>query len=113
MLDIEQVTKDRAKALGMEIRATAAGPNLVRVELAFEPRGELKHFTRVDLEMRDGEKLLISSTLKEEQTKPGKIIVSFAADRGKLDQMTLRVVELTECARAATPLIPTHAKLDQ
>lgn len=92
MLDIEQVTPDRAKALGMEVRAKAAGPHLVRIELEFEAKGELKNFSRVDLQMTAAGKLLLFSTLKEETSKPGRVIVSFAADPAHLDTLTLRVV---------------------
>ena len=89
---IEIVTKERAKALGLEIRSNAAGPNAVRIELEFAIQGELKDYHRVALELHDGEKLLATSTLKEEESKPGRVVVSFAADRAKLDQFTLKVV---------------------
>ncbi|HSU66487.1 MAG TPA: hypothetical protein VLJ39_06430, partial [Tepidisphaeraceae bacterium] len=92
MMDIEQVTQERAHALGMEIRAHAAGPDLVRVELEFEAKGELKSYSRVDLESHDGGKLLLFASLREEPGKPGHILVSFAADRSTLDRFTLRVV---------------------
>jgi hypothetical protein len=92
MMEIEVVTKERAKALGMEVKVTAAGPELVRVALAFKTDGELKAFNRVDLEIRDGEKLIMSSALKEEKAGEGQVAVSFAADRGRLDKITLRVV---------------------
>ena len=91
MMSIEFVTKERAKALGMEIRSNPAGPKAVRVELEFERKGELKDFARVDLEMRDGEKW-VSASLREEQSTPGHVVVSFAADRANLDKITLRVV---------------------
>ncbi len=90
-MSIENVSKERAKELGMEIRAKAAGPNDVRVELEFETKGELKSFDRVDLEIRDGEKR-VSAALREDRSKPGRVIVSFAADRANLDKITLRVV---------------------
>jgi hypothetical protein len=89
---IEIVTKERAKALGLQIRSNAAGPDAVRVELEFEIQGELKGYHRVALELHDGGKLLATSTLKEEESKPGRVVVSFAADRAKLDQFTLKVV---------------------
>lgn len=89
---IELVTKERAKALGMEIRSNAAGPDTVRVVLEFDPKGELKNYQRVALELHDGGKLLATSTLKEEEAKAGRIVVSFAADRAKLDLFTLKVV---------------------
>ena len=89
---IEIVSKERAKELGLEIRSNAAGPDAVRIELEFETRGELKNYHRVALELHDGGKLLATSTLKEEDSKPGRVVVSFAADRTKLDQFTLKVV---------------------
>ena len=93
MMEIEIVTKERAKELGMEIRANAAGPEAVRVWLEFDVKGGLKDYGRVDLEMREGEKLLLSSTLREEKgAAPGRVVVSFAADRTSLEKVTVRVV---------------------
>ena len=90
-ISIELVSKDRAKELGLNIRANAAGPDAVRIELEFEKK-MLPRYSRVDLEIRDGGKLLSSSALREESSIPGRVIVSFAADRAKLRQFTLRVV---------------------
>jgi hypothetical protein len=92
LMSIEHVSKERAKELGMEIRTKQAGPDGARIELEFETKGELKKYIRVDLEIHDGEKWLLSSTLREEQSKPGRVVVSFAADRAILDKITLRVV---------------------
>jgi hypothetical protein len=92
MMSIEFVTKERAKELGMEIRSNPAGPDAVRVVLEFDVKGELKNFTRVDLEIHEAGKLQLSSSLRDESAKPGHVAVSFAADRAKLDQLTLRVV---------------------
>ncbi len=52
----------------------------------------LKSFERVTLEITDGGKLLLSSTLKEEKSSDGHVIVSFTAGRAMLEKMTLRVV---------------------
>ena len=90
--DIELVTKERAKELGLEIRANAAGPDTVLVVLEFETKGELKDYSRVALEIHVGEKLVASSTLREEEGEPGHVAVNFAADRARLDQFTLKVV---------------------
>ncbi len=92
LMSIENVTRERAKELGLQIRANAAGPDTVRVEMEFEIKGELKNFSRVDLELHDGGKLLMTSTLREDKSKAGRVVVSFAADRGKFDQITLRIV---------------------
>ncbi len=91
MMAIEIVSKDRAKELGLEVRANAAGLDAVRVELEFETKA-LPRYSRVDLEIRDRGKLLSSSTLREEPAKAGRVIMSFAADRTKLSQFTVRIV---------------------
>ncbi len=91
-MGIEEVSKERAKELGLVIRSNAAGPDPVRVELEFDTKGLFKNFSRVDLEITQGGKLLMSSSLKEDRSKPGRVVVGFAADRANLDKITLRVV---------------------
>ena len=92
MMSIAHVSTERARELGMEIRSKAAGPDAVRVELEFEIKGELKSYGRVDLEISEGGKLRLFASLKEEQSRPGRVVVSFSADRANLDKITLRVV---------------------
>jgi hypothetical protein len=91
-MEIEQVTKERAKELGMEIVVKGAGPDLVRVELTFPTGRDLKDYVRVDLFIGEGDKSVLFVSLKEEQTKPGQVMVSFAADRAHLEKITLRLV---------------------
>lgn len=97
--EIEIVTRERAKELGLEIRSNAAGPDAVLVVLEFEKKGELKDYFRVALEMDDEGRLLLSSTLREEKSEPGRVVVSFAADRTKLDKFTLKVVAFSGGSR--------------
>src|SRR4051794_25933796 len=88
--DVEIVTKERAKELGLTIRATADGPDHVRVELEFKPMGELKAFSRVDL--RSGGDKPVTTRLQEDRSKPGRVVVRFTANRGQLDKHELRVM---------------------
>ena len=111
MMVIESVSKARAKELGLEIRARAAGPDAVRVELEFEAKA-LPGYSRVDLEIHDCGKLLSSSSLREDAAKPGRVIVSFAADRTKLDQMTLRIVTGVGTLRMTGHDIPVKEFVD-
>ncbi|MFO0968687.1 MAG: hypothetical protein U0793_24280 [Gemmataceae bacterium] len=90
--DVEIVTKERAKELGMEFRATAAGPKHVAVELEFTPVGELKNFSRVDLVLGKGDKTELIAPLREDRSKPGRVVVRFTAERTHLDKLTLRVM---------------------
>jgi len=90
--DLDVVTKERAKELGLVIQWNPAGSDVVRVVLEFEPKGELKNYKRVELAMYEGDRLLMSSSLREEEAKPGYVVVSFAADRKKLDQIEMKIV---------------------
>jgi hypothetical protein len=93
MMSIAGVSPARAKEMAMEVRSQPAGPDAVRVEFEFETRGELKYFNRVDLEISDGGKLLISPALMpENRSKPGHVVVVFTADRAQVDKITLTVV---------------------
>src|SRR5262249_24836976 len=89
--DVEIVSKDRAKELGMEIRSTA-GPKQVRVELEFKVEGPLKNFSRVDLRLGEGYNLALTAPLQEDWSKAGRIVVGFNADRAQLDKINLRVM---------------------
>jgi hypothetical protein len=93
---IERVSSERAKALGLEFQSKTNSPTQVSVVLEIKTEGELKNFTRgqvgrVDLQIREGATCLVSSVLKEDRSKPGRVVVSFEADRGFLDKITLRV----------------------
>jgi translation initiation factor IF-1 len=89
--EIAPVSKDRAKELGMEVRWWAAGPNDVRVELEFKIAGELKDFSRVDLRVGKGDKVVVAA-LKEDRSKPGRVIVSLSAARTRVDEINLWVM---------------------
>lgn len=89
--EIETVSKERAKELGMEVRSSAAGPNQVRVELEFKLEGDLKNFSGVELSLGSRDKPVLTAPLREERSKPGRIIVSFTASAAQLDKLTLSV----------------------
>jgi hypothetical protein len=88
---IAPVSRERAKELGMEVRSTAAGFNQVRVELEFKAEGLLKNFSRVDLRFGKGDIPPLTAPLQEDRSKPGRIVVSFNADRAHLDKINLWV----------------------
>jgi hypothetical protein len=90
--EIANVSRERAKELGMEVRTNPAGPDDVRVELEFKAEGELKNFSRVDLRISEGGKSLVVAPLQEDRTKPGRVVVSFSAARTRLDTINLWVM---------------------
>lgn len=85
------VSKERAKELGMEVRSVPAGPNHVRVELECNAEGALKNFTHVDLRVGQGDNPPVTAPLREDRSKPGRVVVSFTADRAELDKLSLWV----------------------
>jgi hypothetical protein len=90
---VEQVPKERAKQLGIEVRAKANGPSEAWIQLEFKPKGELKNFVHVSLEIREGEKCLLGySPLKEKRSDSGSIVVSFLADRAYMEKISLSVI---------------------
>jgi len=92
-MEIVEVSKERAKELGMEVRFTANGPNEIWVELEFKPEGTLKDFKHVSLEIRDRGKFLLGyAPLGEKRPKSGSVVVGFLVNRSYLDKVTLSVV---------------------
>jgi hypothetical protein len=105
---IAPVSKERAKEMGVEVRSKAAGPNQLRVELEFKTEGTFKEFSpegkfkdRSSVELRIGEgdnpRLFgslasVTAQLKEDRSKPGRVVVSFTADLGQLDKINLWVM---------------------
>lgn len=99
--DIVPVTKDQANDLGLEVRTKAAGRNRVSVELefktegtfgAFGPDGKFKDSSGVQLWIGERDNPLLTAPLREDQSKPGRVVVAFHADREHLDQINLRVM---------------------
>jgi len=95
MIEIENVTKDRAKELGIELRGKANGPKEAWIELELRPEVKLKAFHHVSLEIRgdEGKEFLLGWTpLESKPTATGSVIVRVMANRAFLEKVTLRVV---------------------
>jgi hypothetical protein len=97
--EIRTVLASEAKEMGVELRATPAGPDAVWLELGFKTEGKLKgysperSFSRVELDVRDGKKPLLGyAVLQEQHPKPGHVLVRFMANRAYLDKVILTIV---------------------
>ena len=100
---IVPVSKEGAKELGMEVRSTAAGPNRpnqVRVELEFKIEGKLKDFipggkfedySGVELRIGEGKNTQVTAPLREDRSKPGRVVVRFTTDRDQFEKLKLCV----------------------
>lgn len=98
---IAPVSKEEAKKLGMEVRTTAAGSNHVVVQLEFKtegkfeefsPEGKLKDRTGVQLRIGEGDNPSVTALMREDRSKPGRVVVSFTSDRTQLDKLKLWVM---------------------
>lgn len=94
--DLAPVSTGEAKKIGLEVRAERSGPNHIRVELEFKPEGQLKNFSHVDLRIGDGDNPPLTAPLREDRSKPGRVIVSFTADRAQLEKLHLWVMVTAE-----------------
>ena len=96
-----RLTKEQAKAGGLEVRTMENDPNHVRVELEFKTEGTFEGFSPesrskyrsgVELWIGQGDNPLLTAALKEDRSKADRIVVGFTADRVQLDQCHLRVM---------------------
>ena len=94
MISIENVSPDRARELGIELRGTANGPNEAWIQMEFKPEGPLKDFQHVTLEIRDGSQFLLGWTALQAKRVEGsgKVSVGVMGNRKFLEKVTLRIV---------------------
>jgi hypothetical protein len=97
MRSIGIITVGEAKAMGLEVRATADGPDAVWLEMDFTALGKLKdyqpEFSRVEVEVREGQKPLPGYlALREQHPRLGRVRVRFMADRADLNKLVLTIV---------------------
>jgi hypothetical protein len=99
--DVASVSKEEAKAAGMQVRSREAGSTRVSVELEFKTEGQFKVFnpenkfndrSLVELWIGQGENPQVSAWLREDRSKAGRVVVGFTVDRVQLDQCQLRVM---------------------
>src|SRR5436853_383634 len=80
MIVLEHVTRGRAKELGVEVRSKLAGTNQVNVSLEFKTQGKFEKFAYAQLQILDGERLVLSATLQPERPRKDSVEVYFSAD---------------------------------
>ena len=94
MMSVADVSPARAKEMGIEVQAAACGPDQVHVDLSFKTEGALKEYVRVQLEIKEGTKLLAIATLKEDpyRSKQGLLVFGCTVDRSLLEKTSLMIV---------------------
>ena len=87
------VSKTEAKEMGIEVRATAAGPEALWLELEFKPEGKLKSYQHVELEIEEGDKSLIGyAELAGKRSSSGSVVVRLMASRAFVAKITLSII---------------------
>ncbi len=86
------VSRERAKELGVTIRSNPNGESGVRVWLEFQPKGVLKNFTRVELDITAGEKRLVDAVLQTTHPTADTVTAQFSADPAYLATSVLTIV---------------------
>ncbi len=93
MRSVGTLTKKEATEMGIEIRASAAGPEALWLQLEFKPEGKLKAYDHVELEIDDGGKLLVAyAALGEKRSSSGAVVVGFMASRAYVGKITLSII---------------------
>lgn len=87
-----EVSKERAKELGVTLRSNVDGENGVKVWIEFEPKGDLKEFSHVTVDISSGGKRLVSAPLLTGRPSPERVAVHFSADPTLLPSSVLTIV---------------------
>ena len=87
------ISQKDAKEMGVELRVKGSGPDQVWVELEFKAEGKLKDFHHAELEVQEGEKVLIAyAALRETRPRPGHVVIRFLTDRSYLQKISIQLV---------------------
>lgn len=97
MMEIAEVSKERAKELGVTLRSRPNGDAGVAVWIEFRAAGVLKNFTRVELRMTSAGKHLMSASLLASRTED-RVEAYFSADPDQLAGSTL-LIAVTDAPR--------------
>lgn len=98
MMEIAEVSKERAKELGVTLRSRPNGDAGVAVWIEFRAAGVLKNFTRVELRMTSGGKHFMSAPLQATRKPDGVVEAYFSADPDQLAGSTL-LIAVTDAPR--------------
>ena len=91
-IGIETVSKEQAaKDFNATIRTETVGTNQVGVWLEFSPKGKLKTFSSVQLEITSGGQTLVSATLAPSKQTEDVVQVYFMTDPAHLSTIRLTV----------------------
>jgi hypothetical protein len=90
---IGAITKQDVGELGITVRATASGPEAAWVTLEFTPKGKLKDYSHMELEIDEGGKPLVAyAVLADKRDANGSVSLTFMVSRAFIPKVTLSIV---------------------
>ncbi len=92
LIPIEDVSKERAKELGVTFRTNTDGQAGIRVWMEYKPKGELQKVTYVELQIGEGEEQIASASLQVSNPNFESASVNFSTFRKFLPKSTLMIV---------------------
>jgi len=98
LVEIAEVSKERAKEMGVTFRSRPNGDAGVAVWIEFKVADVLKNFTRVELRMTSGGRHLVSAPLQTTRKADGSVEAYFSADAAQLAGSTL-LIAVTDAPR--------------
>ncbi len=92
MVSLADVSKERAKAMGVTLRSKPNGDAGVAVWLEFKTQGELKNFAHVEVRVMTGGKTMSHAYLMPSRPTPDSVSAYFSADPAWLATSVLTIV---------------------
>ena len=89
MYGILEISRERAKKLGITVSAGPSANNDLRVQVDFKTAGPMKEFQWADLELSQGEKRLVTAALLPRRSSPDKVHLEFYGDPAALANATV------------------------
>jgi hypothetical protein len=86
---ILDVSKERARELGITVSSGPSANNDLRVQVEFKTTGPMKEFRWADLELTQGEKRLVTAALMLQKPSPGSVHLEFYGDPAALANATV------------------------
>ena len=92
LTEVEHVSRERAKALGVSFRTNVYGEAGTKVWMEFKPEGELKDIASAELQIFEGGKQIVRAPLSMTRSASNQVTVSFLADAAYLPESMLFMV---------------------
>jgi hypothetical protein len=91
MISVENVSKERARELGVTFRSATNGQAGIQVWMEFKLKGELQKITYVELQVGDGAERMVSTHMRVSNPDSASASANFSAFPAYLSKSTLMI----------------------